>query len=73
MDTGYVENDFTPIADEILLKVILYLSPADLLNTSLVSKRWNAVTNDPMVWRRRLNSIEKSAWYLLLFNCTDLY
>ena len=43
--------EFSELPDDILLAVFRYLSPIDLLNVGLVSRRWYAVSQDQSLWR----------------------
>ena len=48
--------EFNELPDDILLAVFRHLSPIDLLNIALVSRRWYAVSQDHSLWRTLANA-----------------
>ncbi|UJR20923.1 hypothetical protein I4U23_024032 [Adineta vaga] len=42
--------------DDLLLSIFRYLSPIDLLNVGIVSRRWHAVSQDESLWRSLVHS-----------------
>ncbi|CAF1594913.1 unnamed protein product, partial [Didymodactylos carnosus] len=44
------------LPDDILLSIFRYISPIDLLNISIVCRRWHAVSQDESLWCRLVHS-----------------
>jgi hypothetical protein len=40
------------IPEEVLLKILLYLTPDDAVNVGYCCKRWNKITRDDYLWKR---------------------
>ena len=70
------EKNFMELPDEILLKIMGYLSNKDVLkNLAQVSKRFHELSRDPhLIKKIEFKSIEFTyRWMFLSWNCQSLY
>lgn len=44
------------IPENVLVRILKYLSPREILNCSESCKRWNFISNDSLLWRYKFQS-----------------